>query len=703
MLVTAVSGVIALTGGDPRALLLAVTHLPIRTESDLPWWDILLLVLIAAGQGWALWQILRGPVAGERPVLDRNVRLLRWALYLNAALAVIAAIPGRLPDWLDIAGLPAGLALVVLFFRALDGAPATFRVGMLLIGVLAKVTALGAKMAGALDATALAGILGLVSFHGVPWVVWTILALIAQARDGRWSRGVVWVGAASTGLAPFSLPLVLSFELSSIVGIDLLVPGAGLYALANVLTVAWYARSAHEAGAPRRAKPAPTAPPRKPIGRRLPALVAIVLPLIPAAVNLAHGVPTWIGPEWALPSGYQPPLMRLWQAADVLVGVGGMAVLVLVTVVRRTLRQVRVTAAVLFAAAGLGSIAALTTAPRPVGVSPLWYGAAFVAAALVLVLQYGGGPAYRTRSHVIASVTAASLALCFLPAGDLAAGPVTTQGACPAEYDPARPLTGERAYLCDLRRSKPLPALLEVADRAALRYGRALCGVFSRNDPAELARAQRADGLDVRRFAGTLAPICPSAQAIVAADRAAEEIDLWLFQEAERQVCARAPRHRPRIEPVTAIRQPEPVYTDYGSLVAYEPEITEDPLLTDPPYRSGVLSGGPGVLSIDTYTDPPLCVTTETYTRRPPVETKGWEHVAEAGFHNLSGEIRFADAMGGTPLPDLAVRGKGRYRIRVHYSWIRQNGDNVGQRLLIMAFPGRGDDLTVHAKSSDSP
>lgn len=135
--------------------------------------------------------------------------------------------------------------------------------------------------------------------------------------------------------------------------------------------------------------------------------------------------------------------------------------------------------------------------------------------------------------------------------------------------------------------------------------------------------------------------------------------------------------------------EPEPTWTDHGDLMAYEPD--GDPG-GDLPYPDDVLSAGPGHLIVHTRPDVTLRVTTETYRRRPPVETKGWDHVVEVGYRS-SGRLVFLDPLRGATLPDLAVRGAGHYRVRVHYA---MRGDV--QRLLIMAYPGRGDDVVVHRK-----
>ncbi|MEW9551093.1 hypothetical protein [Nonomuraea sp. NPDC050783] len=95
-------------------------------------------------------------------------------------------------------------------------------------------------------------------------------------------------------------------------------------------------------------------------------------------------------------------------------------------------------------------------------------------------------------------------------------------------------------------------------------------------------------------------------------------------------------------------------------------------------------------------------MTVETYARRPPVETRGWDHVVEVGYRSPSGSIVLGDELSGAELPDLALEGRaGRYRVRVHYDWFRRKGlYKDGQRLLIMAFPGKGDEPVTYRRPS---
>ncbi|MEV0614587.1 hypothetical protein AB0I81_14760 [Nonomuraea sp. NPDC050404] len=71
--------------------------------------------------------------------------------------------------------------------------------------------------------------------------------------------------------------------------------------------------------------------------------------------------------------------------------------------------------------------------------------------------------------------------------------------------------------------------------------------------------------------------------------------------------------------------------------------------------------------------------------------------MVEVGYESPEGRLVLADQLSGVMLPNLAVRGKGHYRVRVHYAWLSWKGEKqAGQRLLVMVWPGRGDKVTVH-------
>lgn len=208
-------------------------------------------------------------------------------------------------------------------------------------------------------------------------------------------------------------------------------------------------------------------------------------------------------------------------------------------------------------------------------------------------------------------------------------------------------------------------------------------------------------GLDVRGLSGTLAGICPAADAAVKARQAAQDREFEAWEAEEQRKCDATPRHRPRIRPVKAIRLKEPQWVDAG-LEMYEDAATN---ARDDVYpQDGLVLGGPGHLILNLHADHRVCVTVETYARRPPVEVKGWDQVVEVGYHSPTGRMVFNDGLSGTALPDLSLHGrKGHYRIRVHYAWLRRKGDPRGtQRLLIMAYPGPGDRLVTYRQRSRS-
>ncbi|SPL93071.1 unnamed protein product [[Actinomadura] parvosata subsp. kistnae] len=449
-------------------------------------------------------------------------------------------------------------------------------------------------------------------------------------------------------------------------------------------------------------------------------VVAVVLPLVPAVVNCVDGVFTWVGPRGPVASWFDTGgwfLRQLWLPLDILVGIGGAAGLVLAAVLVRTRRLVLGTVGVLLVAAVVGAVSgvvgpsisllpdsALYESPLrgvPIfpdqmlsagpGISPLWYSATFTASALLLLLTHGGSPRGRRPYQTVVASVATAAVLAFVPPSDHAPGRFTTASDCEAA-DLTR-ASGEQRFVCAVRRIENPPFGKEMPDERLIAYGRRLCGIYTRGDLREAAEFRAAHGVAVLDETALLGDICPKARADLDAAAAEEEAEMLAWEAEEQAQCDRAPRHRPLIEPVRATREKEPVWPEVW-LEAYEGEGMPD----DGAYEQDLdlVATSPGRLLIEVDTTYRVCVTTETYDRRPPVETKGWEHVVEVGYDSPTGSIVLTDNLAGVELPDLALRGrKGHYRIRVHYDppdWEKR----VGQRLLVMAWPGRGNDRVVH-------
>jgi hypothetical protein len=618
----------------------------------------------------------------------------------------------------------------VLFFLVLRGA-GWLRWAVLAGGSLSMVYGIVVTVSFSLGLPSeLTGFMGLSELAGPAWVL-PILA--AQAKDPRWSRTTVRMGVLSLALGLLQPSMSGASWVGDEVPIEFLV--YPLLSAVNVFGLVWEARSAHDlASPPRTASPRPARAPYR--WWPLPAL-AIVLPLLPAAANLARGMPFWLGPrgeiERFIRENGSEAATAAWLALDVLVGVGAPAVLILVAVLRRTRRLLRATTLTLTLIAAIGVVSVLTNAPSEwglhpdglrmypddlfvkngeivltAGISPLWYCAALPASALILLFLYAPAPAERLRHHVLVAGLASIVLLAFLPTAGQARGPVTTATDCEprmnyrtGEYGTPR-LTAEQTFVCGIRQNTQFKFAATTPDQVLLAHGRRLCGVYTRNDPAELARA----GVQRETLTHPLAEICPSAAATVKAAKDAQDRELEEWEQDARRMCDATPRHRPLIKPVTATRVKEPQRTDYGVTEAYGlPEHDYDPAdmtLLDKAQVNGLVASRPGHLMVLSHSDFDLCVTVETYARRPPVETKGWDHVVEVGYERAGDTILFENLMGGAGLPDLALDGyRGPYRIRVHYAWFPWKGErDRGQRLLIMAFPGKGDKVVTYRKSA---
>ncbi|WP_214105444.1 hypothetical protein [Acrocarpospora catenulata] len=271
--------------------------------------------------------------------------------------------------------------------------------------------------------------------------------------------------------------------------------------------------------------------------------------------------------------------------------------------------------------------------------------------------------------------------LAFLPAADLISGGIT-KGDCEPDYSyPPKVRTGERAFLCQARSGD---AFARVSDRDLLAYGRAMCDAY----PGKGAEPW------------LIAPICPAAARYVQAQLDSEEAAYQAQDVAAQKTCDMSP-HRPPAKPVEVTRRL--MWTDYGVLESYEytegqPDPYEDGLL-EAAQRDGLVAALPGHLMILSHSDYDICVTAETYRKRPPLEVKTWDHVVEVGYRSPTGQIELRDPMGGDPLPNLAFRGKGHYRIRVHYrepDWEAF----TPQHILIMIYPGSGQKTVVHRPTS---
>jgi hypothetical protein len=233
----------------------------------------------------------------------------------------------------------------------------------------------------------------------------------------------------------------------------------------------------------------------------------------------------------------------------------------------------------------------------------------------------------------------------------------------------------------------------EVSDQDVLAQGHHLCALATRHGGDIHARAvQEAPQASL---AGLLAGLCPAVTRAqqAEADREQAEEDAYVAQKE--RACAAHPRHRPKIRPVRQRRAT--LWTEFWTIDGWEEGYEGDP----PELVEELVGSGRGTLAIWAADEAGhACVTVESYTRRPPLETRGWEEVVEVGYESPTGSLELVDG-DGTRLKGLTARGPGAYRVRVHL----RGRDLVTQvidapdgavELLVQVFPGTGKKPVVH-------
>nr|BFE82783.1 hypothetical protein GCM10020093_053840 [Planobispora longispora] len=250
MLTVLVAAVIALTDDDRFLWRLLFSDYRSGPREDPTGWSVLLPVLAGGAQGWALWQILRGRVAGDRARPRGAVRWLRWALYANLVLHLLFYRFLDYPDawWVNVCWSLLELALVLLFHRVLTGVSRPLRFTVLAAGTFVMIASIGAQVTGALGLDAAGEMFGHALLDGTSWTLWTVLLIVAQARDGRWGRTTVWAGVASLAM-PLLIPsLLLGFHSPGEDSYPALV--ISIWAVSHIFTPVWLARSAHDLAGP---------------------------------------------------------------------------------------------------------------------------------------------------------------------------------------------------------------------------------------------------------------------------------------------------------------------------------------------------------------------------------------------------------------------------------------------------------------------
>lgn len=521
------------------------------------------LLVAALVKAALLWLILRAPVPGP---LDRRAKALRRLLYLTVAYALVLCYPSALlPDAVDAAfQLALWTAIDVLYLLVIRWRSRMLRAAA---GAMFAVELAGMadELLDELDLPELGsgGIVELGLMLG--GVAATIITVVGQWRDGRWSHGTLVAGWLSVGVYALVIPL-------------------------NILIGEIFSGS-------------------------------LAMPVMMDAVGLVSTV---------------------WIAA--------------------TARE-------------------LPAEDRPVDLPPGRRRVIRVAVAAVAVLPIISQIHPEQTAHL--TYTGWSMGCYDRPSfGDLK----------PAERD--------AAFLCRARSTEGgVPPMFpdSVSDQGVLAYGRALCRTKDRDEQeAILTRAgstRPAWGSDP----WDLVYVCPE---IVGATnpellRSTTETEAanTAYIAKENAKC-RDPWPRTKgVVQATAkyflFADGDPGYLVHDPKDGAADEAAEQAM--DKAYDDSTLIGvaGSAVLigHVEDVID--LCLTVKAFRTAPPQRTAGWDQVNEVPIVSRSGRLTVPE-MGedgevgaGAPMPNLAIRGKGRYRLRVYV----RVGD-AGEEHLVVVFPG---------------
>ncbi|GAB2945035.1 hypothetical protein ACFMQL_33265 [Nonomuraea fastidiosa] len=266
------------------------------------------------------------------------------------------------------------------------------------------------------------------------------------------------------------------------------------------------------------------------------------------------------------------------------------------------------------------------------------------------------------------------------------------------DLDPAR---REAVFLCLAREgSQGTPPMFpdSMPDQAILAYGRALCRT---QDPAKQQALLREAGSPRAEWGADpwdLVYVCPEIVGKTHPDllRSSEERkQAEIDYVAEHNATCRDPWPRTKgVVQATAYYflfvDGDPGYLVYDP--ADEQGEGEDRTM-DELYQKGNKTGlgvTPTAVLVGHVADVTgLCLTVKAFRKAPPPRTGGWDTVHEVPITTRGGRLTVPEMDGGevgagAPMPNLAINGKGRYRLRV-YVRVTRGGE---EEHLVVVYPG---------------
>lgn len=267
-------------------------------------------------------------------------------------------------------------------------------------------------------------------------------------------------------------------------------------------------------------------------------------------------------------------------------------------------------------------------------------------------------------------------------------------------YRPAfgdlKPEERDAAFLCRARSTEGGVSPMfpdSMSDQAILAYGRVLCRTEDRDEQqailASAGSARSTWGVDL----WDLVYVCPETVGATRPDLLRSTAETRADHADDiAQANARCRDPWPRTKGVVQATANYFLFVDGdpGYLV-YDPELEEAAEeATDRSYDDSTGIGVAGTAALVGHVEDvsDVCLTVKAFRTAPPPRTAGWDQVSEVPLISRSGRLSVPEMDGGevgagAPMPNLATKGKGRYRLRVY---IRVN--DVAEEHLVVVFPG---------------
>ncbi|MBG0815528.1 hypothetical protein [Planomonospora sp. ID82291] len=267
------------------------------------------------------------------------------------------------------------------------------------------------------------------------------------------------------------------------------------------------------------------------------------------------------------------------------------------------------------------------------------------------------------------------------------------------DFGDLKPAERDAAFLCRARGTDGgVPPMFpdDLSDQQILAYGRALCRAKDRTEQEALLKRAGSTRPGWGADPWDLVYVCPE---VVGATH--PEL---LWSAAQRKAAntafiaeanARCRDPWPRTRGVVQATANYFLFADgdHGYLV-HDPddetggEAAEQAV--DELYEDGSLIGAVGSTVLVGHVEDviELCLTVKAFRTAPPPRTAGWDQVTEVPVVSRSGLLTVPEKDGGdvgagAPMPNLAIAGEGRYRVRVY---VRVGG--AGEEHLVVVFPG---------------